>query len=122
MYTNYFKHVPQEQIQRTKILLYNVRHKYDIDTYVFTKKMLLVSLIIHFYQKETRKGPWISYSSILERYERKYQKCDNKIEYKDFGQSYFGINKTMILTSTLTQIENIVIERCIHEIGTINKD
>ena len=117
MYTLYFKHVTQDEMDRTKKLLYKVRHQYDIDTYIFTKKMLLVSLIIHYFQKETKRGPWVSYRTILCRYEANSIKYNNKTKYKDFGAIYFGFKKRIILDSTLFQLENIVRDRCIREIG-----
>ena len=111
MLNEYFKSITEYERQRTKQLLYDVRHKLGIDAYLFTKKVLLVSIIIHHYQTTAHLARWISYVSILTRYERKYKKESLK-EYFNIGHLYFGFDSKIIKQMPITIIEDIVRERC----------
>lgn len=111
MLNEYFKSITEYQRQRTKQLLYDVRHELGIDAYLFTKKVLLVSIIIHHYQTITHSECWVSYGTILNRYERKY-KILSLEEYCHLGGTYFGFKSKIIKQMPITKIEEMVRERC----------
>lgn len=111
MLKEYFKSITEYERQRTKELLYDVRHKLGIDAYLFTKKVLLVSIIIHHYQTITHSACWISYDRLLKRYEHKYETKSLK-EYCRLEHVYFGFNSKIIKQMPITKIEDIVRERC----------
>lgn len=111
MLNEYSKSITEYQRQRTKQLLYDVRHELGIDAYLLTKKVLLVSIIIHHYQTITHLARWVAYETILTRYERRCKMGSLK-EYCKLGCVYFGFNSKIIKQMSITQIEDMVKERC----------
>ena len=110
-------YITEEECKRTAKLLYNIRQKYGIYTFMTLKKMLTIGIIIEHYQKTYKNGPWISYNCLLKRYENGY-------DFQGYGKDYFmvakegtlyGFKGRDILNSSQTQVEKMVFDRCEYE-------
>ena len=105
----YNKHISYEQRKRTAKLLYSIRINYGIDKFFLARKLLMISLIIHYYQSEFYEKsfplPWISYETFLERLEFN-PLCGNR------HSSIFGFQIKNIKSWNIQKLMDMTIERC----------
>lgn len=114
--------ITQQEQKRTIKLLYHVRQKHGIDTYISLKKQLTVGIIVNGFQNMSKKrGCWITYDELLRRYERAYYLNDggNKKNFTcDRLSLFYGFKGNYIQDYNLPQVENMVINRCMKEFNT----
>lgn len=105
----YNKHITDEQRKRTVKLLYSIRMNYGVDRFFLARKLLMISLIIHYYQSEFYKKyyslPWISYETFLERLESNHL-------YGNRFLSLFGFQIKNIKSWSMQKLMDMTIERC----------
>lgn len=105
-----FNEYVSEQLRKDTIkLLRHIRITYGIDTYILTKKFFLIALIIHYFQSKHKYEIWVSFYSIFLRFK-------HKPNYAEQRQLFFGFNITQIKSSTIQELQNIVIKRAEQEI------
>ena len=115
---NFKSYITEDEHKRTLTLLYNVRQKFGIYVYMTLKKMLTVGIIIEHYQQTYKRGPWISYNTLLSRYERCYDsklRCERQSFVIDRHGSLYSFRGEKILDYNQSQVEAMVINRCENE-------
>ena len=115
---NFKNYITEDEHKRTLTLLYNVRQKFGIYVYMTLKKMLTVGIIIEHYQQIYKAGPWISYNSLLTRFERRYNNkasCESHDFVIDRHASLYSFRGEKILDYNQSQVEAMVINRCENE-------
>ena len=74
-----------------------------------------MGIIIDIFQNTTHDGSWISYNTLLQRYERRYREGCLTHELIEESHYLYGFEVSKIRRKNLQEVEDMVIKRCMKD-------
>ena len=113
--------ITKEEKKRTLKLLHKTKNYLGIDGYILMKKILTVSILTDYFQKQKNYIGWVTYHRVLDRNEMAVKGKYNveqikKINGLNPNKGFFGIDGHLVTTThNFNEIENEIIKYWIEQ-------